>query len=126
MYFVFRLFLMLSYNLTWVTVSEFHGTLNSSKHFTRLINLPSVHLKRTWEVAWNKQGICTCVVPKFHPGLDKKSIIWKIWNFHPWLEFHLGLAKPSWNFNLVCRAEISTYNCNVILKRSLLLAEMKF
>ena len=48
------------------------------------------------------------------------SIIWKIWNFHSVLKFHLGLAKPSWNFNSLYRVEIFTCNCNVILKRSLL------
>ena len=51
-----------------------------------------------------------CVVSNFHPGLGKMSIIWKTWNFHPELKFHLGLAKN----------EIFTYNCNVILNRSLL------
>ena len=34
----------------------------------------------------------------FHPGLEKMSIIWKIWNFYPGLKFHFGLAIPSWNF----------------------------
>ena len=69
-----------------------------------------------------KQGIHVCVVSNFHPGLEKMSIIWKFWNFHPRLKFHLGLAKPSWNFNSVYRDEIFTCNCNVILKRSLLIS----
>ena len=67
-----------------------------------------------------RQGIHVCVVSNFHPRLKKMSIIWKIWNFHPGLKFHLGLAKPSWNFNSVYRVEIFTRNCNVILKSSLL------
>ena len=49
----------------------------------------------------NKQGIQVCVVSNVYPGWEKISIIWKIWNFHPVLKFHLGLAKPSWNFNSV-------------------------
>ena len=72
-----------------------------------------------------KQGIHVCVVSNFHPGLEKMSIIWKFWNFHPGLKFHLGLAKPSWNFNSVYRVEIFTCNYNVILKRSLLFSRDK-
>ena len=68
----------------------------------------------------NKQGIHVCVASHFHAGLEKMSIICKIWNFHPGLKFHIGLAKPSWNFNSVYRVEIFTCNCNNILKRSLL------
>ena len=67
-----------------------------------------------------KQRIHVCVVSNFHPGLKKVSIIWKIWNFHPGLKFDLGLVKPSSNFNSVCRVEVFTCNCNVILKRCLL------
>ena len=55
------------------------------------------------------------LVLNFHSGLKKKSIIWKIWNFHPGLKFHLELAKPSWIFKSVYRVEIFTS-----------LAEMKF
>ena len=89
------------------------------------INLPSFHLKSACEVTVivflkNKQGIRACVLSNFHPGLEKMPIIWKIWNFHPGLKFHLGLAKPSWNFNSVYRVETFTCNCIVILKRSLL------
>ena len=68
----------------------------------------------------NKQGICTCIVLAFLPGLEKMSIIWKIWNFHPWLKIHLGLAEPSRKFNSLYRVEIFACNYNVILKRSLL------
>ena len=67
-----------------------------------------------------KQGICMCVVSNFHPGLEKILIIRKIWDFHPWLKFYLGLAKPNWVFNLVYRVENLTCNCNAILKRSFL------
>ena len=73
----------------------------------------------------SKQGIWPCVVSNFHLRLEKMMIIWKIWNFLPGLKFDLGLAKPSWNFNSLYRAEIFTCNCNVILKRSYL-TEMKF
>ena len=58
----------------------------------------------------NKQGIQVCVVSNFYPGWEKMSIMWKIWNFHPVLKFHLGLAKPSWNFNSVYRIEFFTCN----------------
>ena len=58
----------------------------------------------------NKQGIQVCVVSNFYPGWEKISIIWKIWNFHPVLKFHLGLAKPSWNFNSVYW--IGFFTCN--------------
>ena len=51
----------------------------------------------------NKQGIHSCLVS----------------NFHPRLKFHLGLAKPSWNFKSAYQVEIFARNCNVILKRSL-------
>ena len=61
-----------------------------------------------------------CVASRFDPGLEKMSIIWKIWNFHRGLKFHLGLAEPSLNFSSVYRVKIFTYNCTVILKRSLL------
>ena len=67
-----------------------------------------------------EDGIWTCVVSNFHPGLEKMSIIWKIWNFHRGLKLNLGLAKPSWNFNSLYRAEFFTSNWDVILMRSLL------
>ena len=70
----------------------------------------------------NKQGICMCVVSNFHPGLEKMLIIRKIWDFHPWLKFYLGLAKPNWIFNLVYWVENLTCNCNAILKRSFLIS----
>ena len=57
---------------------------------------------------------------KFWFRVGKMSIVCKIWNFLHELKFHLGLAKPSWNFNLLYRVEIFACNCNVILKRSLL------
>ena len=47
-------------------------------------------------------------------SLGKVSIMCKIWNFHPGLKLHLGLAKPSWNFNLVYRVYIFICNCNAI------------
>ena len=56
--------------------------LLSCKHFTRLISLPSVHLKRNCEIAIfiflkiNKE--IARLVSNFHPGLGKMSIIWKI------------------------------------------------
>ena len=73
-----------SYNLTWVVISNVCHRLD---------------LKRTCEVAIfsfffffeNKQGICACVVPNFHPGLKKMPIIWKIWTFHPGLKFYKGV-----------------------------------
>ena len=52
--------------------------------------------------------------------VGKKSIIWRTGNFHPGLKFHLGLAKPSWNFNALYRVEIFICNCNAILKTSFL------
>ena len=67
----------------------------------------------------NEHGIWTCVVSNFHPELEKMSIIWEIWNFHCGLKFYLGLAKPSWNFNSLYRAEFFTSYWNVILMRSL-------
>ena len=57
---------------------------------------------------------------KFSSRVEKNSIIWKIWDFHPGLKFHLGLAKPCWNFSSVYRVEIFTWNCNVISKRCFL------
>ena len=51
-----------------------------------------------------KQGINMCVMSIFHPRLN----------------FHFGLAKPSQNFNSVYRVDIFTSNCYVVLKRSLL------
>ena len=68
----------------------------------------------------NKLGIRACVVTNFHPRMEKMSIIWKIWTIRPVLKFHLGLAKPSWKFNSVYGVGIFTWNCNAILKRSLL------
>ena len=67
-----------------------------------------------------KQGIRSSVVSNFYLGLKKMSVIWKIWNFHPSLKFHLWLPKQSWNFNAVYRVEILKCNCNVTLKRRLL------
>ena len=100
------------------------GLLNFRKHFMRLVSLSLVHLKRACEspslFLQDKQGIRVCVVPNFHPGLRKISIIWKVWNFYPGLKFHLSLDKLSWNFNPVFRVEIFTCNCNVILKMSFL------
>ena len=98
---------------------------DSCKHFIRLIDLSSVHLKPPCQFSIfifykNKQGIYMYLVSNFHPRLEKRSIIWEIWNVHPRLKFHLGLAKPSWNLNSVNRIEIFTCNCNVILKRGLL------
>ena len=42
-----------------------------------------------------KQGIRSCLVSNFYPGLKKMSIISKIGNFHPGLKFHLWLPKQS-------------------------------
>ena len=100
------------------------GLLNFRKHFMRLVSLWFVHLKRACEppslFLQNNQGIRACVVPNFHPGLKKMSIIWKVWNFYSRLKFHHSLDKLSWNFNPVYRVEIFTCNCNVILKKSFL------
>ena len=101
--------------------------LNSCKHLMRLVSFQDLTClwSRNLYFLKNKQGIRACVVSNFHPGLEKLSIIWEIWNFHPGLKFHLGLAKPSWNFNSVYRVEIFTCNCNAILKRSLLFSRDK-
>ena len=68
---------MLSYNLT---LSAFESQfMNSMEHLNSCKHLSSAHLKRACEVAIfiffeNKQGIPACVVPNFHPGLEKTSI----------------------------------------------------
>ena len=70
-----------------------------------------------------KQGVHTCVVPNFHPGLEKMSIFMENKEFSSRvsrLKFHLGLTKPSWNFNSAYKFEIFTCNCNAISKTSLL------
>ena len=48
-----------------------------------------------------KKEIRAFSVSNFHPGLEKMSIIWKTWNFHVWLTFHLRLVKTNWNFKSV-------------------------
>ena len=73
-----------------------------------------------------KQGICACVVSNFHPGLEKMSITWKIWDFHSGLRFHLGLAKPSWNFNSVYPAEFSHVTAMSFWRGVYYLDEIKF
>ena len=78
-------------------------------NFWILVNILLVHLKRACEVA-----IFIFLKTNKEFWLEKMSIIRNIWNFH------LGSAKPSWNFNSAYRVEIFTCNCNVILKRCLL------
>ena len=87
------------------------------------LTLTLVNFKRACRhlyLFWNKPVIRVYVVSNFHSGWEKKSIIWKIWNFHHGLKFHLGLAIPSWNFSSVYWVEIFACNYKVILKRSLL------
>ena len=115
-------FFLLVFESQFLNSMEF---LNICKHFIWLISLPSVHMKNACEVASsfflkiNKEFAC---VSNFHPGLEKMLIIRKIWDFHPWLKFYLGLAKPNWIFNLVYWVENLTCNCNAILKRSFLIS----
>ena len=75
-------FIYFEFVSVWAAISEFHGNLNSCKHFTRPISLSSVHLKRAREF---KIFIFLKINKKFvrmHYQifiLDlKMSIIWKI------------------------------------------------
>ena len=87
----------------WLEISEFPGTFKFLWAFYKINKFVSgsfetclwrLHL-RFFE---DKQGIFACALSNFHPGLEKMSIIWKVWYFHPWLKVNLGLSKPSWNF----------------------------
>ena len=98
---------------------NFIELLNSCKHFIRLINLSSVHLKYAFEAS---SLFFLKVNQEFLSHVGKMGM-WKIWCFHPGLKFHLGLAKPSWDLNSVYRAEIFTDNCSAISKRSLLFSQ---
>ena len=106
--------------------------LNSCKHVMRLVNLcnviRNVLVKSSSLFFLKKTSNLHVRSITFSFQVGKMSIIWKIWNFHPWIKFHLGLAKPSWNFNWLYWVywlyrlywNFSTCNGNVILKRSLL------
>ena len=65
----------------------------------------------------NKQGIRACVVPNFHPGREKMSIIWKLWIAI--LQTSLLVSRdeistgiPSWN---LCPGRKSPYNQSLSL-----------
>ena len=53
-------------------------------------------------VVKDKQWICTCVVSNFHPGLEKLSIMWKIWNFHPILPMTARIWSNNSDITLSC------------------------
>lgn len=99
-------------------ISEFHETLNFFKRFLRLVSLSLVHLKSAYEVdififskinkefAWSSN--------KTSSRVGKMSFIWKIWNFHPRLKFHLELATPSWNFYMWLQCHFKVVNLHII------------
>ena len=109
---------------------KYKGKLSKKKKMiSMLFMMNSQYLHQHSLFFWKiNKGFRACVVPKFHLGWKKYSIIWSIWTFYPVLKFHLGLAKPSKNFNSVYRVEIFTCNCNIILEDRGVncLAEMKF
>ena len=105
-------------------------SLNSCKHLMRLLSLviglfETCLWSRNLYFLKDKQGIRACIVSNFHPGLEKLSIIWKIWNFLTGLKFYPSIAKPSLNFNSVYRVEIFTCNSKAILIRSVLFSRDK-
>ena len=104
--------------------------MNFLEHLNSCKRLSSVHLKRACEGAvfiYLKINSSLCLRGiKISFRVGKVSIIKRIWSVHHGLKFHLGLAKPCWNFNSKYQAEIFTCNCNVILQRSLLFSRDNF